>query len=43
VRITYPDADWYTEYLASFGPDVVVLDPPELRDAVIKHLRGALS
>ncbi|HEX6448656.1 MAG TPA: WYL domain-containing protein [Trebonia sp.] len=42
VRITYPDADWYTEYLASFGPDVVVLDPPELRDAVIKHLRGVL-
>ena len=43
VRITYPDADWYAEYLASFGPGVVVLDPPELRDAVVKHLRGVLS
>jgi proteasome accessory factor B len=28
------------EYLASFGPDVVVLDPPELRDAVVRLLRA---
>ena len=32
--------DSFAEYLASFGPDVVVLDPPELRDAVVHHLRA---
>ena len=43
VRVTHPDADWYAGYLASYGPDVVVLDPPDLRDAVIGHLRGVLQ
>jgi proteasome accessory factor B len=32
--------DSFAEYLASFGPDVVVLDPPELRNEVVRHLRA---
>ena len=28
---------------SSFGPDVVVLDPPDLREAVIRHLKGVLA
>jgi len=32
--------DSFAEYLASFGPDVVVLDPPDLRDAVVRQLRA---
>ncbi len=43
VSIDYSDTDWYAGYLASFGPDVVVLDPPELREAVIGRLKGALA
>jgi proteasome accessory factor B len=43
VSIAYSDPDWYAGYLASFGPDVVVLDPPELREAVIRRLKGALT
>ncbi|HVT69678.1 MAG TPA: WYL domain-containing protein [Trebonia sp.] len=43
VTIAYSDPEWYPGYLASFGPDVVVLDPPELRDAVIRRLKGALA
>jgi proteasome accessory factor B len=43
VTIAYSDPEWYPGYLASFGPDVVVLDPPELRDAVIRRLKGSLA
>jgi proteasome accessory factor B/proteasome accessory factor C len=43
VRVSYPVEPWYIGYLASFGPDVVVLEPPELRDGVIRHLKGALT
>lgn len=43
ITIAYSDPDWYTGYLAWFGPDVVVLDPPELREAVIRRLKGVLA
>jgi predicted DNA-binding transcriptional regulator YafY len=44
VRVSYPlDEPWYFGYLASFGPDVAVLEPPELRDSVTRHLKGALA
>jgi proteasome accessory factor B len=43
VTINYSDEDWYASYLAPFGPDVVVLGPPELREAVIRQLKGALA
>jgi proteasome accessory factor B len=43
ITIDYSDPEWYAGYLAWFGPDVVVLDPPELREAVIRQLKGALT
>jgi proteasome accessory factor B len=43
VSIAYSDPDWYAGYIAWFGADVVVLDPPELREAVIRRLKGALA
>jgi proteasome accessory factor B len=43
VSIDYSDTEWYAGYLAWFGPDVVVLEPPELREAVIRRLKGALA
>jgi proteasome accessory factor B len=36
----YAGTESLAEYLASFGADVVVIDPPELRDAVLRRLRA---
>ncbi len=43
LTVSFADAGWYADQLASFGPDVVVLDPPDLREAVIRRLKGVLS
>jgi proteasome accessory factor B len=43
VTIDYSDPEWYAGYLAGFGQDVVVLEPPELREAVIRQLKGSLA
>jgi proteasome accessory factor B len=43
VTVSFAEEKWYAEYVASFGPDVVVLDPPDLRDAVIAKLKGILA
>jgi proteasome accessory factor B len=41
--VQFADVPWYADYLAWFGPDVVVLDPPDLRDAVKARLKGVLA
>jgi proteasome accessory factor B len=43
VTTRFADPGWFADYTASFGADVVVLDPPDLRDAVIARLKGALA
>jgi proteasome accessory factor B len=43
VRTRFSDAGWYADYIASFGADVVVLEPVDLREAVIRRLKGALA
>jgi len=43
VTVSFADVPWYADYLASFGPDVVVIDPPDLREAVISRLKGVLT
>jgi proteasome accessory factor B len=43
VEARFTDAGWFAEHLASFGPDVVVCEPPDLRDAVMTRLKGALA
>ena len=43
VTVRFADEKWYAEYVASFGPDVVVIEPPDLRDAVIAKLKGVLA
>lgn len=40
--VTYGEAPIIAEEIASYGADVVVLDPPDLRDLVIRHLKGLL-
>jgi proteasome accessory factor B len=43
IEASYSDAGWWSEHIASFGADVVVLEPTDLRDAVIGRLKGALA
>jgi proteasome accessory factor B len=43
VVTRYGDVGWFADYVASFGSDVIVLDPPDLREAVIARLKGALT
>jgi predicted DNA-binding transcriptional regulator YafY len=43
VTARFTDVRWYADYVAWFGPDVVVLGPPDLRDAVIACLKGSLA
>ena len=43
VTVSFADVSWYADYLAWFGPDVVVLEPPDLREAVIRRLKGVLA
>jgi proteasome accessory factor B len=43
VTTHFTDVGWFADYAAWFGPDVVVLDPPDLREAVIRRLKGVLA
>jgi proteasome accessory factor B len=43
ITTSYGEGGWFPDYVAWFGPDVIVLDPPDLREAVIARLKGALS
>jgi proteasome accessory factor B len=40
LQVSFHDLGWYADYLASFGPDVIAVDPPDLREAVIRRLKG---
>ncbi|MBN1171439.1 MAG: WYL domain-containing protein [Micromonosporaceae bacterium] len=40
VVLSYADPHWFASWLVGFGADVVVLDPPEVRQAVIERLRA---
>jgi proteasome accessory factor B len=43
IGTAYSDTGWFAEHVASFGPDVIVLEPADLRDAVMTRLKGALA
>jgi proteasome accessory factor B len=43
VTTRFADVSSFADYAASFGPDAVILDPPDLREAVIARLKGALA
>ena len=43
VTTRFADVGSFADYAASFGPDAVVVDPPDLREAVIARLKGALA
>lgn len=43
VRTRFSDVGWYADYIAWFGADVVVVEPVDLREAVIRKLKGVLA
>jgi len=43
VEVPFSDSAWFAEHIASFGADVVVSEPADLRDAVITRLKGVLA
>ena len=43
IRVPFVDLHIFADELASYGPEVRVVEPPELRDAVISRLRAALA
>jgi predicted DNA-binding transcriptional regulator YafY len=43
VTIRFADVGSFADYAARLGPDAVVLDPPDLREAVIARLKGVLA
>lgn len=43
IELNFTETGWWSEQLASFGSDVIVLEPSDLRDAVIGRLKGALA
>ena len=43
VDVPFADAGWFAEHIASFGADVIVNEPSDLRDAVMTRLKGALA
>jgi proteasome accessory factor B len=43
IQVPYSESGWWSEQLASFGADVVVLEPADLREAVLGRLKGAMA
>jgi proteasome accessory factor B len=43
AELSFSEIDWFAPYLARFADDVVVLDPPDLREAVIHQLKAVLT
>ena len=43
ISVPFSDVGWFAEHLASFGTDVIALEPADLREAVITQLKGALA
>jgi proteasome accessory factor B len=43
LQVRVGDAGGFAQELAGYGADVVVLEPADVRAAVIRHLRGALA
>ena len=43
AELPFSDVGWFADHLASFGADLVVLEPADLREAVIRRLKGVLA
>jgi proteasome accessory factor B len=43
VHAPFSDVGWFAEHIASFGTDVIAIEPADLREAVMTQLKGALA
>ena len=43
LEVDYADPERFAEWVAGYGADVVVTAPADVRDAVIRRLRAALT
>jgi proteasome accessory factor B len=43
AELTFTEIDWFAQHLARFADDVLVVDPPDLREAVIHQLKAVLT
>ncbi|HUY52190.1 MAG TPA: WYL domain-containing protein [Streptosporangiaceae bacterium] len=43
IEAPFSDVGWFAEHLASFGTDVIALEPADLREAVMTQLTGVLA
>ena len=43
LEVPFTDADTFADEVTGYGPDVVVLEPPEVRELVVARLRGAIG
>jgi proteasome accessory factor B len=43
IRVPFADVDHFADRVVGHGPDVVVLAPPQLRDAVVARLASVLG
>jgi proteasome accessory factor B len=41
--VPFGDAEVLAEEVCGYGPDVRVVDPPEVRDAVVRRLRAIVG
>ncbi len=41
--LPFSDVGWFADHIASFGADVIALDPADLREAVMGRLKGVLA
>uniref|UniRef100_UPI0021BF8613 WYL domain-containing protein n=1 Tax=Frankia tisae TaxID=2950104 RepID=UPI0021BF8613 len=43
VEMEFADTERFARWIVGSGPDVIVLEPPELRAAVVARLRAAAA
>jgi proteasome accessory factor B len=43
LTLRYADTDFFAGWLVGYGADVLVLDPPPLRDEVVKRLKEIVA
>jgi proteasome accessory factor B len=43
AELGFADVDRLVDYLAGFADDIVVVGPPDVRDAMIQHLKAVLA
>ena len=43
AELPFSDVGWFADHIASFGADVIALEPADLREAVMTRLKGVLA